>query len=1287
VSGTLFGDADGDGIFSPSERSLLDGVTVYADLYGEGDLDANEPTSVTSFPGTYSLVLPANGTYTIRAVAPPGYTQTTADPGPVTLADGGFSQINFGFKLTAGGYVSGTLFYDTDGDKVRDAGEPGVTPQLATVYLDLDGNGQPGTGEPQVAVDSTGAFLIASPGVNGTYNLRVAFFGMGAAAATTTLPVSVSLTGGATVSVTAIGVRNTTGGLVTGTVFADADGDGSQDADEGPPAAGSLYVYDDANGDGILTPFSSTEPSTQVAPDGTFALFVGTDGPHQLRVSAPPFGSSLAVVPTLTPAPVSVSGGAVVGGLVLGGRFLTAIDGSVFNDLDADGTQARNPITFVALDPTLAGVRVYADLDGAGTFDQGEPTATTDANGAYRIVVPGAGTYTVRAVTAAGQVTTTDPTVVEAEAGFVAFAGAIGLAGTAGTISGTVFDDADQSTSRGGGEGGLGGYVVFADANGNNTRDAGEVFATSTADGSYTLTLFAPGTYAPRVELKPGTTRTTANPADVAVGGGSTTAGVDFGVFAPPVRVSIGNASVAEGDGGTVELVFTVTRSGDTTAAVTLNYATADGTGVAGTDYTAKSGTVSFGSGETTAEIRVPVISNARFQANRTLTVTLSPGTGAVTIDTATGTGTITDDDAPATVAAVAGTTPQSATVGTAFANLLAVDVRNAAGTLVEGVTVTFTAPGAGASGTFDSVTAVATTGANGRATATAFTANATAGPYTMTAAATGGASPSATFALTNTAAQQNTVPTISDIQNPPAVAPGALPGVITFTVGDAETPAANLTVTVTSSPPGRFTVVPGGTGATRTLTFTATSAPAGSTAAVTVAVSDGFLTAVDTFDVTVTTPTPNTAPTISDVGNQAIASGGSTGALAVTVGDAEAAAGSLTVTAASSNQTLVPNGNILVIGSGANRTVIVAAAAGQSGTATITLTVSDGALTATDTFTVTVTPPASPDSPVVGNPVFAVGSDVGGGSITVYNPDGTVKRVVTPFAGFTGGVRTATADFSGDGVPDVVAGSGPGMSAQVKVIDSATGETLFAANVFEGFAGGVFVAAGDLDGDGRPELVLTPDQGGGPRVIVIGGADFTQLASFFGITDPDFRGGARGAVGDINHDGVPDLAVAAGFGGGPRVAAFDGRAFAAGQLVKLFNDFFVFADVLRNGVYLAVGDIDGDGFGDLIAGAGPGGGPRILAFSGQDLLTGRADQSRVLANFFGGDTENRAGVRIAVKNLDGDARADLVIAPGTGAGGRVTAYLGKDIQPSGTPPEFQGLDSVPGFNGGFFVG
>ena len=104
-----------------------------------------------------------------------------------------------------------------------------------------------------------------------------------------------------------------------------------------------------------------------------------------------------------------------------------------------------------------------------------------------------------------------------------------------------------------------------------------------------------------------------------------------------------------------------------------------------------------------------------------------------------------------------------------------------------------------------------------------------------------------------------------------------------------------------------------------------------------------------------VTLAPPNVAPTISNVADQTLWENSATAALPVTIGDAETAAASLTLTAVSSNQTLVPNAAIALGGSGGNRTVTVTPAANQSGTATVTLTVSDGELTATDTFALNV--------------------------------------------------------------------------------------------------------------------------------------------------------------------------------------------------------------------------------------------------------------------------------------------------------------------------------------------
>ncbi|MBD2149020.1 S8 family serine peptidase [Pseudanabaena sp. FACHB-1277] len=110
--------------------------------------------------------------------------------------------------------------------------------------------------------------------------------------------------------------------------------------------------------------------------------------------------------------------------------------------------------------------------------------------------------------------------------------------------------------------------------------------------------------------------------------------------------LTINDVTIAEGNSGTSNAVFTVTRTGNATQSITVNYATANNTATAGSDYTGTSGTLTFATNETTKTFTVPIIGDTTVEGNETFFVNLSNAVNATIIDSQ-GLGTITNDDLP----------------------------------------------------------------------------------------------------------------------------------------------------------------------------------------------------------------------------------------------------------------------------------------------------------------------------------------------------------------------------------------------------------------------------------------------------------------------------------------------------------------------------------------------------------------------------------------------------------------------------------------------------------------
>jgi len=263
-----------------------------------------------------------------------------------------------------------------------------------------------------------------------------------------------------------------------------------------------------------------------------------------------------------------------------------------------------------------------------------------------------------------------------------------------------------------------------------------------------------------------------------------------------------------------------------------------------------------------------------------------------------------------------------------------------------------------------------------------------------------------------------------------------------------------------------------------------------------------------------------------------------------------------------------------------------------------------------------------------------------------------------TPAAGFTSVPADAVAVAPDSGGVPVV-----------RIVNPTTGADIDTINAYEdAFRGGVHAALGDVTGDGVRDIVLSTGAGGGPRVRVIDGKTGDTLRDFF-VYEPSFTGGVSVAVGDVNGDGRGDIVTGTGVGGGPRVRVLDGKTLGA----TVLKDYFAYEDTFRGGVQVASGDVDGDGLADVIAGTGVGGGPRVQAFSGRD--------DKVLANFFAYEDSFRGGVQVAAGDLDGDGKADILVGAGVGGGPVVKAVSGADGKVLA-----QYLSDDPGFRGGVRV-
>ncbi len=243
-----------------------------------------------------------------------------------------------------------------------------------------------------------------------------------------------------------------------------------------------------------------------------------------------------------------------------------------------------------------------------------------------------------------------------------------------------------------------------------------------------------------------------------------------------------------------------------------------------------------------------------------------------------------------------------------------------------------------------------------------------------------------------------------------------------------------------------------------------------------------------------------------------------------------------------------------------------------------------------------------------------------------VFNKDGVVER--NGFFAYDpnvkGGNQVVFGDLEGDGSQELIVSD----NTFVYVYEQGGALRTSFAPYSPTYNGGVTLSIGNVTGTGEKEIITGTRNGGGPHIRVFSGHGRLLSGGFFAF-HPKFRGGVNVAVGDTNGNGLNEIIVGAGVGGGPHVQIYsaDGRLLDPG--------FFPYDKSSRGGVRVASADINGDGIVEIVTGPGPGVGPLVKVFNQSGELVGDP--------FYAYNQSDISGIGVAAADLDGDGLDEIM--------------------------------------------
>jgi hypothetical protein len=314
-----------------------------------------------------------------------------------------------------------------------------------------------------------------------------------------------------------------------------------------------------------------------------------------------------------------------------------------------------------------------------------------------------------------------------------------------------------------------------------------------------------------------------------------------------------------------------------------------------------------------------------------------------------------------------------------------------------------------------------------------------------------------------------------------------------------------------------------------------------------------------------------------------------------------------------------------------------------------------------------------------ISQPAYSVGAGPGGGpQVNVYDGGGNLVRTFLAYeASFRGGVHVATADVTGDGVPDTVTAPGNGGGPVIRIWDGVTGALVREFLAYDGkFRGGASLAIANVfQTSGVPQIVTGPGPGGGPHVRVFD-ATTGAVRSEWLAYDAHFMGGISVTATAATTSSPGFVITGPGPGGGPHVRIFDGvHGIAYGY------DFLAYDAAFHGGVNVAATEFFVPQFTlRIVTTPASGGGPVVRVWDLSGLNLPRTLNQEFLAyepTFFG-------GVNVALAPVAADGGQAILTGPGVGGGPVLFQF---ELFESGRTRTRATIAFDPAFLGGIYVG